>query len=55
MTKYGAGSYIACGTCGRLLRIVWATRSIICSCGARVTAASPPPRPDDAPGPDGKR
>jgi hypothetical protein len=23
--------------CGRLLNIGWATRSIVCSCGARIT------------------
>ena len=42
-----AGTYLGCAACGRLLRIQWATRSIVCSCGARVT---PPParekRPD---------
>jgi hypothetical protein len=54
MTKYGAGSYIACGTCGRLLRIVWATRSIVCSCGARITSARAVPAPDPPP-PGGKR
>jgi hypothetical protein len=32
-----AGSYVACTACGRLLRIEWATRSIVCSCGARIT------------------
>jgi hypothetical protein len=31
------GTYISCTVCGRLLRIVWATRSIVCSCGAKVT------------------
>jgi hypothetical protein len=31
-----AGTYLGCGACGRLLRIQWATRSIVCSCGARV-------------------
>lgn len=30
------GTYVACGACGRLLRIEWATRSIVCACGARV-------------------
>ena len=33
---YGAGSYIACSACGRLLKIEWAVRSLVCSCGARV-------------------
>jgi hypothetical protein len=46
-TPYAAGSYIACGECGRLLRIEWAVRSLICSCGARVNT-----RPLD--GPDGR-
>lgn len=31
------GTYLACTACGRLLKIEWATRSIVCSCGARVT------------------
>jgi hypothetical protein len=30
------GTYLGCGACGRLLKIEWATRSIVCSCGARV-------------------
>ena len=34
---YGAGTYIACDSCGRLLKIEWAVRSLVCSCGARVT------------------
>lgn len=38
------GVYIGCGQCGRLLNIQWATRSIVCSCGARVT---PPPAPEE--------
>jgi hypothetical protein len=33
---YGAGTYIACSACGRLLKIEWAVRSLVCSCGARV-------------------
>jgi DNA-directed RNA polymerase subunit RPC12/RpoP len=28
--------YLGCGKCGRLLNIQWATRSIVCACGARV-------------------
>ena len=27
-----------CGKCGRLLNIQWATRSIVCACGARVAS-----------------
>jgi hypothetical protein len=30
------GTYIRCAACGRLLKIEWATRSIVCSCGVRV-------------------
>ncbi len=42
-TKYEAGTYLGCSACGRLLRIQWPTRSVVCSCGARVT---PPPASD---------
>lgn len=35
------GTYLGCQACGRLLRIEWATRSIVCSCGHRIV---PPPR-----------
>lgn len=31
-----AGTYLGCPACGRLLSIFWPTRSIVCSCGARV-------------------
>ncbi len=37
MTTYKAGEYIGCGACGRLLKIHWPARSIVCSCGARIT------------------
>lgn len=40
-SSYSAGSYISCAACGRLLRIEWAVRSLVCSCGARVNV-----RPD---------
>jgi hypothetical protein len=30
------GTYLRCSSCGRLLRIEWATHSIVCSCGARI-------------------
>ena len=33
---YGAGTYLACMSCGRLLKIEWAVRSLVCSCGARI-------------------
>jgi len=39
-TSFAPGTYLACSVCGRLLKIEWATRSIVCSCGARIT---PPP------------
>lgn len=41
-SPYRPGTYVGCTACGRLLRIEWATRSIICSCGARITSASAP-------------
>ena len=34
---YAAGTYLRCAACGRLLKIEWATRSIVCACGARVS------------------
>ena len=40
------GTYLCCANCGRLLNIQWATRSIVCSCGAKVdpgTKAAEPP------------
>jgi hypothetical protein len=33
---YAPGTYLRCSACGRLLKIEWATRSIVCACGARV-------------------
>ena len=33
---YRPGTYLCCSACGRLLKIEWATRSIVCSCGARL-------------------
>jgi DNA-directed RNA polymerase subunit RPC12/RpoP len=38
------GTYVACQACGRLLRIEWRTRSIVCACGARVSPAEKPPQ-----------
>jgi DNA-directed RNA polymerase subunit RPC12/RpoP len=35
------GTYLTCAACGRMLRIEWPTRSIICSCGQKVV-----PQPD---------
>lgn len=48
MTTYRAGTYLRCEACGRLLRIDWPTRSIVCACGQRLTPtkrseATPPP------------
>ncbi|MFN8093643.1 MAG: hypothetical protein U0599_15785 [Vicinamibacteria bacterium] len=36
MQRWDAGRYIGCPSCGRLLRIEWAVRSLVCSCGSRV-------------------
>jgi DNA-directed RNA polymerase subunit RPC12/RpoP len=36
-TTFAPGVYLSCAACGRLLKIGWATRSIVCSCGARIT------------------
>jgi hypothetical protein len=36
VTHFEAGRYIGCQACGRLLRIEWAVRSLVCSCGARI-------------------
>ena len=44
MAHWEAGRYIGCLACGRLLKIEWAVRSLVCSCGARVPVT-----------PDGKR
>ncbi|MFI5007880.1 MAG: hypothetical protein ACHQKZ_10595 [Solirubrobacterales bacterium] len=34
--NYGAGNYIGCSACGRLMKIEWPVRSLVCSCGERV-------------------
>jgi hypothetical protein len=36
VARYAAGRYLGCPACGRLLKIEWAVRSLVCSCGARV-------------------
>jgi len=36
VARYDAGQYLGCPACGRLLKIEWAVRSLVCSCGARV-------------------
>jgi hypothetical protein len=33
---FAPGVYLRCAACGRMLKIGWATRSIVCSCGARI-------------------
>jgi hypothetical protein len=35
-SSHRPGNYVPCGTCGRLLRIDWPVRSIVCACGARI-------------------
>ena len=42
MAHYEAGRYMGCQSCGRLLKIEWAVRSLVCSCGARVPVSSAP-------------
>jgi hypothetical protein len=41
VTRYAAGRYMGCPSCGRLLKIEWAVRSLVCSCGARVPVSPP--------------
>jgi hypothetical protein len=36
VTTHEAGSYLGCPSCGRFLKIEWAVRSVVCSCGARL-------------------
>jgi hypothetical protein len=36
VAHFEAGHYVGCGSCGRLLRIEWAVRSLVCSCGSRI-------------------
>lgn len=50
MTTYRAGTYLRCEACGRMLRIDWPTRSIVCSCGQRLT----PTKRTELPTPPGK-
>jgi hypothetical protein len=37
---YAAGNYLGCTVCGRLLKIEWAVRSLVCSCGARIDTSA---------------
>jgi hypothetical protein len=39
VTRFEPGRYLGCPACGRLLRIEWAVRSLVCSCGSRVPVA----------------
>jgi hypothetical protein len=39
---YTPGTYLGCSACGRLLKIEWAVRSLVCSCGARIKVEPPP-------------
>jgi hypothetical protein len=41
VTRYEPGRYLGCPSCGRLLKIEWAVRSLVCSCGARVPVTPP--------------
>jgi len=41
VTHYEAGRYLCCPSCGRMLKIEWAVRSLVCSCGARVPVSFP--------------
>jgi hypothetical protein len=36
IARFEAGNYLGCPACGRLIKIEWAVRSLVCSCGARV-------------------
>jgi hypothetical protein len=40
-SPFKPGTYLRCSACGRLLKIEWATRSIVCACGARVSPSPP--------------
>jgi hypothetical protein len=41
VTSQEAGSYLGCPACGRFLKIEWAVRSVVCSCGARLPVTRP--------------
>jgi hypothetical protein len=47
--SFAPGVYLRCAACGRMLKIGWAARSIVCSCGARITPPSGDKKPDDEP------
>ena len=35
-----AGTWLVCSACGRMLKIEWPTRSIVCACGERLPGTS---------------
>jgi hypothetical protein len=41
VTSHEAGTYLGCQSCGRFLKIAWAVRSVVCSCGARLPVTPP--------------
>jgi hypothetical protein len=41
VTPTEAGSYLGCPSCGRFLKIEWAVRSVVCSCGAKLPVTPP--------------
>jgi hypothetical protein len=41
VTPHEAGTYLGCPQCGRFLKIEWAVRSVVCSCGARLPVTPP--------------
>lgn len=40
MPSPSAGTWLICSACGRMLKIEWPTRSILCSCGERLQGSS---------------
>jgi hypothetical protein len=40
IARFEPGEYLGCPSCGRLIKIEWAVRSLVCSCGARVPVAA---------------
>ena len=45
--SFAPGVYLRCAACGRMLKIGWAARSIVCSCGARIAPPVVEQEPDD--------
>jgi len=45
-----AGTWLICSACGRMLKIEWPTRSILCACGERLpgTSEKKKSKPEDA-------